>query len=152
MSAVHAFRSITTIEHHDGTPDTESVDLFCLSCALQKVKELQGQAPDDEITALLYEEMGDYEGDTLEEVIKEAVSYDQVYGEACSHLENQDHRSQGQLSAISQLLDAARRAADWLTTVYLAKEYEQDAAALSNALTSAINAWRTAASPAAPRE
>ncbi len=152
MSAVHAFRSITTIEHHDGTPDTESVDLFCFSCALHRVKELQGQAPDDEITAVLYDEVGECEGDTLEDVVKAAVSYDQVYGEACTHLEDHDHRSQGQLSAINELMEAAQRAADWLGTVYLAKEYEQDAVALSTALTSAIDAWRTAAVPAVPRE
>ncbi len=108
MSAVHAFRSITAIEHHDGTPDTESVDLLCFSCALHRVKELQGQAPDDETTAILYDEMEEYEGDTLEEVIKAAVAYDQVYGKACTHLEDQDHRCQGQISTINQLVEAVR--------------------------------------------
>jgi hypothetical protein len=93
---MRAYRQIVTIEHHDGTPDTEQVNLLCEECfrnewtreetGIADWQQLRDSVIRNELRPALMD--AEIEGDNLAQLWNRAVAYDQVEGNACEHLQN----------------------------------------------------------------
>lgn len=89
-----AYKLINTIEHHDGTPDTEVVNLYCEECfrnewtrqetGVADWQQLRDRVIREELRPALLD--AEVVARTRGELWKRATDYTQVIGTVCEHL------------------------------------------------------------------